>query len=134
MMTLSEDHLEVAMIYEWMLRGKPSIRQSVLRMKVNRIPVLARCIQKKTAVFVEKPGGSDADQDQYWRFMVYPILDDGIISGFLCVENAHAYVRESGLLELMAPCLKREPPEREEKQGQRHGGGYPEYTPQQKRF
>lgn len=109
MMTLSEDHLEVAMIYEWMLRGKPSIRQSVLRMKVKRIPVLARCIQKKTAVFVEKPGGSDADQDQYWRFMVYPILDDGIISGFLCVENAHAYVRESGLLELMAPCLKREP-------------------------
>lgn len=60
MMTLSEDHLEVAMIYEWMLRGKPSIRQSVLRMKVKRIPVLARCIQKKTAVFVEKPGGSDA--------------------------------------------------------------------------
>lgn len=123
MMTLSEDHLEVAMIYEWMLRGKPSIRQSVLRMKVKRIPVLARCIQKKTAVFVEKPGGSDADQDQYWRFMVYPILDDGIISGFLCVENAHAYVRESGLLELMAPCLKREPEQfgRREKRNRANG-------------
>ena len=102
-----EDRREVGMVYEWMAQGKPSIRQSVLRLKVDRIPVLQRCMQKRSAVFVERP--PESDREYKWDFMAYPLLKDGQIQGFLCVENAHIHIRESGLLDLVAPYLQKEP-------------------------
>ena len=68
---------------------------------------MQRCMQKRSAVFAERP--PEYDREYKWDFMAYPLLKDGQIQGFLCVENAHIHIRESGLLDLVAPYLQKEP-------------------------
>lgn len=106
---LSQNRKEVSLHHEWDSRGKNSIRQTALGLRLEKMPALTQCRETGRAVFLQKPSGNFNDVNKYWNFIVCPMEEYRQITGFLCVENPKAHVRSSCLVEMVTPYLMNEP-------------------------
>lgn len=106
---LSDDRASVSLFYEWSGKGKSSIQQTVLGLKLEKTPVLAKCMKKQMPVTVEKPTANPDAKEKVWHFLTFPLVSKGSIFGFLCVENARRHCDDTGLLRTVVPYILKEP-------------------------
>lgn len=125
LLKLSTDKQTVDMAYEWISRGKRSIRQVMQGTKLRKIPLLSRCFREGTPVMMESPGAvlyASAGQKK-WHFIAYPLKRGGEVTGFLCVENAKNHGEDLVLLVTLAPYITGEEKRFEQIQGTHPGSG-----------
>ena len=119
LLSLAENRHVVTMLYEWTDPKKPSIQQAVSGMRVERFPLLKRCMEERSPVFLKRTHdvrdiGSDSipdsvpDIEHPWYFTVFPLMTDGVIRGFLCVENSRRHSADAALFSTLIPYLLRE--------------------------
>ncbi len=70
---LSQNRKEVSLHHEWDSRGKNSIRQTALGLRLEKMPALTQCRETGRAVFLQKPSGNFNDVNKYWNFIVCPL-------------------------------------------------------------
>ncbi len=111
-LTLAENRHVVTMLYEWTDPKKPSIQQAVSGMRVERFPILKRCMEEQAPVFLKRTHGigkEDLPDSVYpWYFTVFPLMEDRDILGFLCVENPGKHAADAALFRTLIPYLLRE--------------------------
>lgn len=109
-LALSENRGTVTMLYEWMDRSKSSIQHVMSGMRLEKFPLLLRCLEERTPIFIRS--GSEAsgpcEGGKIWHFTVFPIEARQETDGFLCVENAQEHEEEAALVETILPYLTRE--------------------------
>ena len=109
-LTLAEDHHVVTMPYEWTGSSKASIQQAVSGMPVERFPILQRCLEERSPVFLSrslqfaKPK-PDAAPAEPWHFTTFPLMEEGVIEGFLCIENAREHPADAALFSTLLPHI-----------------------------
>lgn len=103
-MIISEDRERVTLLYEWTKKGKTSIQQTALGIRMEKIPVLCQCMKKKAPVCLSKK----IKGEENWNFIAFPLIQDGQTLGFLCVENGKAHLGELRLLRTVIPYLMKE--------------------------
>ncbi len=111
-LTLAANRHVVTMPYEWVDQKKHSIQQAVSGMMVDRFPLLKRCIKERAPVFLtrtrpEIPGREGAMQPA-WHFTTFPLISEGVIEGFLCIENAQEHPADAALFCTLIPHILRE--------------------------
>ena len=108
---LVENRRAVIMTFEWTSGSKRSIQQAVSGMRVERFPLLLRCISERAPVFLtrHRPGEGDAEEaaQQPWHFTVFPLIRDGQqpVLGFLCIENARKHPADAALFGALIPFM-----------------------------
>lgn len=107
-LALSNDNCDVTMLHEWTGGGKYSIRNVMSGMQIGRIPLLARCRDKKEPVFAKskKTFYQLRERDGQWCFMALPVMREGEVRGFLCVENAGIHEADAALLYTLLPYIQ----------------------------
>lgn len=110
---LAEDFHVVTMPYEWTRHGKCSIQQTVSGMKLDRFPLLKRCIAERTSVLLTRTISTTLPHDhnpidKAWHYTINPLYRQEQLIGFLCVENAQAHSTNTALFSVLIPYLLRE--------------------------
>ncbi|HIU01791.1 MAG TPA: EAL domain-containing protein [Candidatus Onthocola gallistercoris] len=109
-LSLANDNREVTMLYEWVSEGKHSIRHIMFGVKIQKIPLLTRCLKESRPLLTKTTGkGYGAMKPNVpWHFIVLPLKDHYSIKGFLCVENPHEHTEEIRLLQMLIPHMLKE--------------------------
>lgn len=108
LLALAENDRIVVMANEWSDMRRPSIRHAISGMLTDRLPILQRCMKEKKPVYLtrQKPfsaeGGSQAAP---WHFIVFPLLRQNAIAGFMCVDNPKEHASDGALLYVLAPYI-----------------------------
>ncbi len=107
LLILTSQDMAVTMPYEWTSIGKPSIQNVVSGMKLERFPILQRCLKEKAPVFLSRnrPGS-----DETWCFTAVPLIrkERPGIEGMLCIENAKEHTGNAALFGAVIPYMLRE--------------------------
>lgn len=94
-LSLSSDSEEVTMQYEWLGNGKYSIQQIMSGMKIDRIPLLGRCMKKRKPMVMKSTGNRFIQKNTLreipWSYIAYPLGENEKVTGFICVENAQEH-------------------------------------------
>lgn len=111
-LTLAENRHVVTMLHEWTDPQKPSIQQAVSGMRTDRFPLLKRCMQERSPVFLKRThsvlNDTYPDTGHPWYFTVFPLVINGSIQGFLCVENPRKHAADAALFSTLVPYLLQE--------------------------
>ena len=106
---LVEDRNSVVMTFEWTNADKRSIQQTVSGMRLERFPLLERCMKERTPVFLTRRRSEDSDESgmskDTWSFTAFPLFKDERIEGFLCIENAREHPKDVALLSTLIPYM-----------------------------
>lgn len=103
-MMLVENRHAVVMTFEWTSAGKSSIQQVVSGMRLDRFPLLERCLNEQAPVFLTRSGDGDAP-GRPWYYTALPLIRDGVVEGFLCIENARAHPEDAALFATLIPYM-----------------------------
>lgn len=121
---LAENRRVVTMPYEWTRPNKCSIQQIVSGMMLERFPLLERCLAERAPVFLTRThqmsvkGG--LSEKQPWCYTSFPLIRDGEIEGFLCIENSREHSSDAALFTTLIPYMIKE---RERFNGADHRAG-----------
>ena len=113
-LTLAADRRVVTMPFEWDDPCKCSIQQVVSGMLLEKFPLLVRCIEEKSPVFLERRqeirhSGKDRERrEDVWRFTTYPLFRHDRLDGFLCIENSRRYPTSAALFSTLIPYMLHE--------------------------
>lgn len=110
-LTLAENRHVVTMPYEWTSQHKPSIQQVVFGRMVEHVPLVRRCMEEKAPVFLIRKRRLlpwQASAGEPWYFTVLPLMETGVIEGFLCIENAREHPADAALFTTLIPYILRE--------------------------
>jgi hypothetical protein len=106
---LVENQNAVIMSFEWVRPGKRRIQQVVSGMRLERFPLLKRCLAERQPVFLRRREPIDlngeAVQTHPWYFAALPLLQGQQVEGFLCVENIKEHGEDVGLFGTLVPLL-----------------------------
>lgn len=106
---LVENQSAVVMTFEWTDSGKRSIQQVVSGMRLERFPLLKRCMEDRAPAFLQRKEPIDLNGEGMathpWYFAVLPLFQDQKIDGFLCVENARENSEDVALFRTLIPLL-----------------------------
>ena len=109
---LSDNEQMVTMPYEWTAPGKRSIQLSVSGRRLDRFPLMEKCLKEKAPFFLTRTKPLDprasAPLDQPWYFTVCPLIEKGRVTGFLCIENSRAHPADAALFGVLIPYMLRE--------------------------
>ncbi len=109
---LIENRQAVIMPYEWTSAKKFSIAQTVSGMRLDRFPLLKRCLSEQAPVFLTRTQpillSTDEVSDEIWYFTTFPLIRDGHVDGFLCIENSREHPADAALFSTLIPYLLRE--------------------------
>ena len=98
LISLSENRHVITMPYEWTDSHKTSIQQSVSGLYVDRFPALKQCMEQRLPVNLKRklPFKKSAGNDDinYWHFWAFPLIEEDIVTGFLCLENPKIIMNE----------------------------------------
>ncbi|MDO5134992.1 MAG: EAL domain-containing protein [Eubacteriales bacterium] len=119
LLKLSGDKGTVTMPCEWTTAGKHSIQQLIFGLAVGRLPILEKCLLKKCPLFLTRDIVQEDKRKTAWRFMIFPMTENGQIDSFLCVENARENHMEAALPSYLIPHLLREK-DRDYRVGMKH--------------
>ena len=106
---LVENRRAVVMTFEWARPGKRSIQQVVSGMRLERFPLLERCLAECAPVFLARrdpsalKGGSR--EVPSWYFTAFPLIRDREVTGFLCIENAQEHPTDAALFGTLIPYI-----------------------------
>lgn len=116
LLTLARHDQIVTMPFEWCAPTKSSIQQAVSGSQLHRFPLLERCLREQAPVFLTRRGSQAAGHTapsaappSPWHYAAFPLMEEGRITGFLCVENARNTPADSALIGTLLPYLLREP-------------------------
>lgn len=108
---LVENRHAVIMTFEWTSAGRRSIQQVVSGMRLERFPLLIRCMEERAPVFLTRhlPDQADAGDAarQSWHFTALPLIRDPQqpVAGFLCIENAQTHPADAALFTTLIPLM-----------------------------
>lgn len=106
---LVENRHAVVMTYEWTNGSKRSIQQAVSGMRLSRFPLLERCLSERAPVFLNRRTGQRAGLGsaftQPWCFTAFPLIQDQVVKGFLCIENAREHPEDAALFRTVIPYM-----------------------------
>ena len=105
---LSENKEDLMMPYEWMKEGKESIQNIVQGSKVNEIPALKQCMEKKMALFLERDTDVLKGEKKHWGYIAYPLQSKKRFFGFVGVENPGKNIRNDAILKRVIPYVLKE--------------------------
>ncbi len=108
---LSETGDVVTMTYEWTNSKKHSIKKAVSGTPVNRFPLLKRCMEESAPVFLtRKSEASDGIgiKGEIWHFTSLPLIENGAVKGFLCIENSKEHPADAALFSTLIPHIIKE--------------------------
>ena len=109
---LAENRHVVTMPYEWTGAGKCSIQQTVSGMRLERFPLLKRCMAEQAPVFLTRPRPAALQEEgaagDPWYFTTFPLIKEGQMEGFLCIENAREHPADAALFSTLIPYMLRE--------------------------
>lgn len=109
---LAENRHVVTMPYEWTGAGKCSIQQTVSGMRLERFPLLKRCMAEQAPVFLTRPRPAALQEEgtagDPWYFTTCPLIKEGQMEGFLCIENAREHPADAALFSTLIPYMLRE--------------------------
>ena len=105
---LVENSRAVVMTFEWTSPHKPSIQHAVSGMRLERFPLLERCMGERAPAFLsrqpqEREAGSALDQP--WHYAAFPLVRGSKVVGFLCVENPQAHPGDTALFAALIPFM-----------------------------
>ena len=109
-LTLAENRHVVTMPYEWISQKKHSIQQAVSGMLLERFPLLKRCLEERAPIFLTRSMSSPLDdgKGEIWHFTTLPLVEEGNIIGFLCIENSRDHPADAALFSTLIPYIVRE--------------------------
>ena len=108
-LALSENQKTVTMLFEWMDQNKSSIQHVLSGMRLEKFPLLQRCLNEKMPIFIKSSRNSSTSEgEKFWHFTVFPIVTQQETDGFLCVENAREHEEDAALVGTLLPYLTRE--------------------------
>ena len=110
-LSLAENNHVITMLYEWISNEKWSIQRAISGMRIDKFPLLCRCIEEKKPVFM-----SNADIRNYntnkgdtWNFIALPIINkennQTIENGFFCIENPKNKINRADLPLALIPYI-----------------------------
>lgn len=106
---LVEDRCAVIMTFEWTGACKRSIQQAVSGMRLERFPLLKRCMEERVPAFLIRhlpPGPeSDGSEEKTWHFTAFPLINGQEMEGFLCIENAREHPTDAALFSTLIPFM-----------------------------
>ena len=106
---LSEDCYSVVMTFEWTKPDKRSIQQAVSGMRIEKFPILERCMEERAPVFLTRSRSADTGvgktYGEIWNYTSFPLIRDKRIEGFLCIENAREHPKDIALLNTLIPYM-----------------------------
>ena len=119
LLMLSAGDRVVTMPYEWTRVGKNPIQQVVSGMKLDRFPILIRCLSEKSPVLLRR---QRRDTGVPWCFTAVPLIRKGNADaeGFLCIENPAEHTGNAVLFGALIPYMLHE---RDRFQGSAGQGG-----------
>lgn len=109
LLSLVENQRAVVMNFEWTSPSKRSIQQAVSGRRLDRFPLLERCLAERAPVFLirrnpDAPRKGDAP-GQPWYFTAIPLIREQKGTGFLCIENAREHPADAALFSKLIPYL-----------------------------
>lgn len=104
---LVESRRAVVMTFEWTGTGKRSIQQVVSGMTIDRFPLLKRCMEERSPVFLDRRPAEDGGKEERrpWSFAALPLARVGRVEGFLCIENAREHPEDGALFATLIPLI-----------------------------
>ena len=99
------------MTFEWTANGKHSIKHTVSGMRLERFPALERCRAEKAPVALAREHAASLSGEReasVWRYTAFPLIREGEVVGFLCIENAMQHPGDLGLFTTLVPYLLQE--------------------------
>ena len=108
---LVENQDAVVMTFEWTANGKHSIKHTVSGMRLERFPALERCRAEKAPVALAREHAASLSGERaasVWRYTAFPLIREGEVVGFLCIENAMQHPGDLGLFTTLVPYLLQE--------------------------
>lgn len=111
LLALQPDH-RVVMPYEWTSPQKSSIQQAISGLPADQFPMLKRCMEEYAPLFLTRlhPLCSDTPGPaEPWHFTVFPLAENDLVVGFLCIENARKHPADVSLFATLIPHLLGEP-------------------------
>lgn len=109
---LAENRHAITMPYEWTSPTKHSIQQAVLGAKVDRFPILQRCIEEQAPVFLTRTQSislqGEPVTERPWYFTAFPLIEKDTTLGFLCIENSQEHPADAALFSVLIPYILQE--------------------------
>ena len=106
---LVETRHAVVMTYEWTSASKWSIQQAVSGMRLERFPLLERCLAERAPVFLTRQAGQAPEigslSARPWCFTAFPLIRNQEVEGFLCIENAREHPADAALFSTLIPYM-----------------------------
>ena len=111
LLTLQGEDETLEMPYQW-TNSKKSSSGSVAGMKLSRIPVLRHCYKAREPVCLTRNRSAVSErkdrEQEPWRFVVHPLMQEGTFLGFFCLENPREHASHMALLSQLMPYLLQE--------------------------
>ena len=107
-LSLVEDRRAVIMTYEWTSSSKRSIQQVVSGMRLERFPLLERCMSEGAPVFLTRQPPKEergTEAESKWYFTALPLMQGQQVEGFLCIENAREHPADAALFSTLIPYM-----------------------------
>ena len=108
-MMLVEGGSAVVMTFEWTAAGRRSIQQAVSGTLLERFPLLKRCMEERTPLFLSRQAPIELDgegtQTRPWYFTALPFIQGKQVEGFLCIENARQHPEDAALFSTLIPFM-----------------------------
>lgn len=101
---LVEDRRALVMTYEWAGPGKRNIQQVVSGMPLERFPLLQRCLDGQAPVSLYR-GGPEGAEGKAWYYTAFPLIREGEVDGFLCIENPRIHPEDAALFGKLIPYM-----------------------------
>lgn len=109
---LVENCHAITMPYEWVSAHKQSIQQSVSGARLDRFPLLERCMAERAPVFLTRTRPisvrDNTSDDRPWHFTTFPLIRHDRVDGFLCIENSRQHPGDAALFSTLIPYMLRE--------------------------
>lgn len=111
-LTLAEKSHVVTMPFEWTGPHKRSIQQAVSGMRLERFPLLERCLAERKPLFLTRSqpiaarGGKASSEP--WYFTAFPLIQQNRVEGFLCIENSREHPADAALFGALIPYILHE--------------------------
>ena len=106
---LVENRHAVVMTFEWTGPHKCSIQQVVSGTRLERFPMLKRCMEEGAPVFLSRrlplELAGEKEETSPWYFAALPLIREGQTEGFLCIENAREHPEDWALFSTLIPLL-----------------------------
>lgn len=110
-LSLLSGNVAVAGMHEWVAPGKHGTLRQISGMTLDRLPMFKRALAAAKPIIINGRERNDATRhidDAPWRFIILPIIHEGKVQGFLCIENPKAHYADVALPHALIPILLHE--------------------------